>query len=76
MIKRSSSSRRTSRFTVPIPLAEQQVVVAERVERDPDEVTNLAGDPAHAAILRELTARLREFQRTTRDPWLHKWDRE
>jgi len=46
------------------------------LERDPDEVTNLAGDPAHAALLRDLTARLREFQRTTRDPWLHKWDRE
>jgi N-sulfoglucosamine sulfohydrolase len=45
------------------------------LERDPDEVNNLAGDPTHAALLRDLTARLRDFQRATRDPWLHKWDR-
>jgi len=31
------------------------------IERDPREMTNLAGDPAHASILRELTGQLHEI---------------
>ena len=46
------------------------------LERDPDETVNLATDPAHAALLKDLVARLQAFQTATRDPWLHKWTRE
>lgn len=38
--------------------------------RDPDELVNLAGDPAHAAIRDDLSARLLEMRKATRDPWL------
>ncbi|WP_156678561.1 sulfatase family protein [Sphingomonas profundi] len=37
---------------------------------DPDEVRNLAGDPAAAAILADLRARLLAMRRATKDPWL------
>ncbi len=46
------------------------------LEKDPDEVVNLADDPAHAEILRELQGKLRAFQERTGDPWLLKWGRE
>ncbi len=39
---------------------------------DPLESTNLAADPAHAELLRELQARLLAFQQRTADPWLMK----
>jgi arylsulfatase A-like enzyme len=32
------------------------------LERDPHELRNLAGDPAYAAVLRDLTAELRRKQ--------------
>ncbi len=43
------------------------------LEKDPNETTNLAGESAHEATLVELKAKLKEFQRRTDDPWLHKW---
>ncbi len=43
------------------------------LERDPDEVVNLADDPAHAAIKAELLKKLRVFQVASKDPWIHKW---
>ena len=43
------------------------------LQRDPDEVVNLADDPASQAVKAELMARLKSFQASTRDPWLHKW---
>lgn len=43
---------------------------------DPHEVRNLADDPAHAGIKRELIAKLKAFQVATRDPWVHKWEYE
>ena len=43
------------------------------LERDPDEVTNLADSPAHAALQADLLAQLKEFQTTTKDPWFHYW---
>lgn len=46
------------------------------LENDPDELVNLADDPAHAAILKELQGKLRAFQERTKDPWILKWDRE
>ena len=44
--------------------------------RDPDEIKNLAGDPAHAQTLDTLKAKIRAMQERTKDPWLHKWEYE
>lgn len=38
--------------------------------RDPDELVNLAADPAYAAVRDTLRARLVEMRKATRDPWL------
>jgi N-sulfoglucosamine sulfohydrolase len=46
------------------------------LEHDPDELQNLAPDPAHQDALRELQNKLKDFQRRTGDPWLLKWERE
>jgi N-sulfoglucosamine sulfohydrolase len=46
------------------------------LERDPDEIQNLASDAAHRKVLLDLQAKLKEFQRRTGDPWLLKWERE
>ena len=40
---------------------------------DPDEVRNLADDPAHAAKLEEMKTKLRSFMEKTDDPWVVKW---
>jgi N-sulfoglucosamine sulfohydrolase len=37
--------------------------------RDPNELHNLAADPAHAEALADLRRRLRAWQRATNDPW-------
>ncbi len=46
------------------------------LEYDPHEVKNLAADPAHAATLEALTAKLKDFQKRTKDPWILKWEHE
>jgi N-sulfoglucosamine sulfohydrolase len=38
--------------------------------KDPDELKNIADDPAQAAILADLKGRLTKFMRATNDPWL------
>jgi N-sulfoglucosamine sulfohydrolase len=43
---------------------------------DPDEVKNLAADPAHKALLEELQGKIKAFQKRTNDPWILKWDYE
>jgi N-sulfoglucosamine sulfohydrolase len=43
------------------------------LEQDPDEVVNLAGRPEYAAMVEDLCEQIRQFQRDTQDPWLHKW---
>ena len=43
---------------------------------DPDEVKNLAGDPAHAEVLAGLRKRLKEWQQATGDPWVVKYQHE
>lgn len=43
---------------------------------DPDEVHNLAADPAHAEALRDLRDRLRAWQQETKDPWVIKDEHE
>jgi len=37
---------------------------------DPDEVVNLAGHPAHAAVLADLRTQLHDWRAATHDPWL------
>jgi N-sulfoglucosamine sulfohydrolase len=37
---------------------------------DPDEVVNLAGDPAHATVLGELRAQLAAWRIASHDPWM------
>ncbi len=39
---------------------------------DPGETRNLAYDPDHAKLVKDLLTRLRKFQRETGDPWLLK----
>jgi len=46
------------------------------LKTDPDEVKNLADDPAYQEIKVELIDKLKSFQKRTSDPWIHKWDYE
>jgi N-sulfoglucosamine sulfohydrolase len=43
------------------------------LERDPDEVVNLADEPAHQRTKAELIEKLKAFQTATKDPWNYKW---
>lgn len=42
------------------------------LQEDPLEVTNLAGDPAHAEVLKEMGEDLERWQRRTEDAWLYR----
>lgn len=46
------------------------------LENDPHEVNNLADNPMYAKVLAELKAKLKAFQKRTKDPWILKWDYE
>ena len=46
------------------------------IENDPLESNNLAYDPVYSEILEVHKTKIREFQRTTQDPWLLKWTYE
>lgn len=46
------------------------------LEEDPDEIHNLANDPAHRETLVTLRGKLKEFQKRTGDPWRLKWEHE
>jgi len=46
------------------------------LKNDPHEVVNLANDPAHQDKLREMQAKLKAFQKRTKDPWILKWEYE
>lgn len=46
------------------------------LQNDPDEVKNLADDPQHRDTLDRLKAKLKTFQKQTKDPWILKWDYE
>ncbi len=43
---------------------------------DPDEVKNVADDPAHQQVLNDLRARLKAWQQKTNDPWIVKHEYE
>lgn len=46
------------------------------LEKDPDEVVNLAEHPEHKALFDTLAAKLKAFQKETGDPWILKYDYE
>src|SRR5688572_17552404 len=46
------------------------------LERDPDEVVNLAEKPEHRKLQTELIEKLKTFQTATNDPWVRKWSYE
>jgi len=43
------------------------------LEKDPDEIENLADDPKHSELLADMKSEMRAFQKRTKDPWLLKW---
>lgn len=46
------------------------------LEADPDEIHNLAFKPEHQKKLKELQAKLKSWQKQTKDPWFLKWEYE
>lgn len=46
------------------------------LENDPYEVDNLATGAQYKDLVDEFCQKIREFQRKTNDPWLHKWEYE
>ena len=46
------------------------------LEADPDEIHNLADDPAQKETLVVLQEKLKQFQKRTDDPWKIKWQHE
>ena len=40
------------------------------LRKDPSEVRNLAGDPAHREVLERMRAQVAKFRAETHDPWL------
>ena len=46
------------------------------LDTDPDEVVNLAADPAHAARLAAMKDGLKQWQYRTSDPWLIMWNHD
>ena len=46
------------------------------LENDPHESKNVAGDPKYADVLKDLRARLKDWQVKTKDPWVVKYTHE
>ncbi len=46
------------------------------ISTDPLELKNLADEKEYAEVLKEMKEKLKEFQRSTRDPWLILWDHD
>jgi len=44
------------------------------LEKDPDEIENLADRAKYRELVDSFCEKLKEFQRETSDPWLHKWE--
>jgi N-sulfoglucosamine sulfohydrolase len=47
-----------------------------RIDQDPEEANNLAGNPEFASALDEYKEKLKLAQRTFHDPWIMKWSYE
>lgn len=46
------------------------------LEKDPAEVNNLADLSEHAELLADMKAEMKAFQKSTKDPWIMKWNYE
>lgn len=46
------------------------------VEKDPDELNNLAADPKYSNELKRMISKLKQWQKNTSDMWLSKWEFE
>jgi N-sulfoglucosamine sulfohydrolase len=46
------------------------------LEKDPDEINNLAYDKTYKSLLDEMQQKLKEKQRSTSDPWLIMWEHD
>jgi N-sulfoglucosamine sulfohydrolase len=46
------------------------------LQKDPDELVNLAGDAGHKKLFDELAEKLKAYQKQTRDPWFSKYEYE
>jgi N-sulfoglucosamine sulfohydrolase len=46
------------------------------LEKDRDEIVNVAADPNYQTIFAELSERLKQYQKQTRDPWFTKYTYE
>jgi N-sulfoglucosamine sulfohydrolase len=46
------------------------------LEKDPHEINNLASDSKYEKILKELQAKVKAWQKQTKDPWFLKWEYE
>lgn len=46
------------------------------LQEDPLETNNLAYQPEYAPFVEEFCRKIKDFQRRTNDPWLHKWEYE
>lgn len=46
------------------------------LETDPDELNNLAENQNYQQVLEDMIGKIRKFQASTNDPWVHKWDYE
>jgi N-sulfoglucosamine sulfohydrolase len=46
------------------------------LEKDPDEILNLANDPDYKEVVDEMIKKMKAFQIQTRDPWLITWDHD
>lgn len=46
------------------------------LQTDPEEVHNLASNPKYQEVLSRMQAKLKRFQKETRDPWVSKWEFE
>ena len=46
------------------------------MKKDPNETTNLAGNPEYAEVLKRYQDTMKQFQKKMHDPWIMKWDYE
>ena len=46
------------------------------MEKDPNELKNLADSAAHAKVLAEMRKKVRDWQTKTADPWVIKYQHE
>jgi N-sulfoglucosamine sulfohydrolase len=46
------------------------------IQKDPNELKNLAYQKAYKKVFDDLLQKLKQFQKNTKDPWIHKWQYE